>query len=337
MIMKKHALTLLIVGMVLITVTLGCGGTKSEPDWTKSKRIAGKDKGLSHVSGFVVDDKFAYVIIGGTIADQKEGHSGLRRVDLETGDVTSIDDGKNIPQSENGGIAQDDKFVYWNAAGKIWRAAKSGGVPEAIIGENVGIGIDMFVDNEKVYWMNHGYYVSGQPSTPKPLYSAPKAGGSSEIFADNQMIPHGLAVDEKFVYWHTSTALMKQPRSGGSAQAVYTLPDGAGLDELAQDADSLYFGYRAKGDSRWALQKISKQGGEPTTLVKRFSLHPIVIDDRSVYFFDEGSLTSNSLCRVAKTGGEVTILDSGYASGAIALGAANVYFASLDDIYSISK
>lgn len=335
--MKNHALTFLITGTVLIAATLGCGGMKSEPDWTKSKRIAGKDKGLSHVSGLVVDEKFAYVVIGGTVADQNEGHSGLRRVNLETGEVASIDDGKNIPQSENGGIAQDDKFIYWNAAGKIWRAAKSGGSPEAIINENVGIGIDMAVDNEKVYWLNHGYYSSGQPSVPEPVFVARKTGGKVEIFADNQNIPHSLVLDEKFVYWHTSTGLMKQPKSGGTPQAVYTPPDGAGLDELSQDAENLYFGFRAKGDSRWALMKVSKQGGEPTTLVKRFSLYPLAVDDKAVYFFDEGSLTNNSLCKVAKTGGEVAILDSGYTSGAIALGGANVYFASLDDIFSISK
>lgn len=46
--------------------------------------------------------------------------------------------------------------------------------------------------------------------------------------------------------------------------------------------------------------KISKQGGEPTTLVKRYSLHPAVVDDKNVYFFDEGSLTHNLLCRVPK-------------------------------------
>lgn len=330
-------MTFLIVGVAFIAMLLGCGESKSEPQWTKSKVIAGKEKGLSHVSGLVIDDKFAYVVIGGTVADQREGHSGLRRVNLENGEVTSLDDGRNIPQSENGGIAQDEKYIYWNAGGKIWRAAKSGGSPEPVIDENVGIGIDMAVDKEKIYWLNHGYYTSGQPSLPKPVYSAPKTGGKSTIFADAQMIPHSLVVDDKFVYWHTATALMKQPKDGGTAQAVYTPPDGAGLDELSQSGDELYFGYRAKGDSRWALMKISKQGGEPTTLVKRYSLHPVVVDDKNVYFFDEGSLTTNSLCRVPKNGGEVTVLDSGYAGGAIALGSGSVYFASLDDILSIPK
>lgn len=62
------------------------------------------------------------------------------------------------------------------------------------------------------------------------MYSAPKTGGKSTIFADAQMVPHGLVVDDKFVYWHTATALMKQQKDGGTAQTVYTPPDGAGLD-----------------------------------------------------------------------------------------------------------
>lgn len=36
------------------------------------------------------------MVIGGTVGDQREGHSGLRRVNLENGEVTSLDDGRNI-------------------------------------------------------------------------------------------------------------------------------------------------------------------------------------------------------------------------------------------------
>ena len=54
--------------MTLLAMILGCGElTKPASEWAKAKRIAGKEQGLSHVSGLVIDDKFAYVTIGGTV------------------------------------------------------------------------------------------------------------------------------------------------------------------------------------------------------------------------------------------------------------------------------
>ena len=326
------------VSLILLAMVLGCGAVKSGPQWVKSKKIAGNEQGLSHISGMVVDDKFAYVTIGGTVADQNEGNSGVRKVAIDTGAVTVIDDGvKNVPQSDYGGMAVDDKYLYWNASGSIFRAAIDGGKPEAIVSENVGIGIDVTVDNEKVYWINHGYYVAGQPSAPKPVYSAPKSGGKSEIVADEQKIPHSIVVDEKNIYWLTSTAIISLPKTGGVAKEVFAIGDKEGLDQLSQDADSLYFGYRGAGESRWALRKVAKSGGEPVTLVKRYSNKPTVVDGANVYFFDEESTYLDALCRVPKNGGEVTRLDTGYASGVIAQSKTLVFFAAMDDILSFPK
>ena len=148
-----------------------------QPDWIKARKIAGKAQGLSHISGLVVDDKFAYVTIGGTVADQNEGHSGLRKVALESGAVTNLDNGEKTPQSDYGGLASDEKFIYWNAGGNILRISKAGGKPETIAAEHVGIGVDLIVDNEKIYWANHGYYSANSPIKPSPIYIAPKQGG----------------------------------------------------------------------------------------------------------------------------------------------------------------
>jgi hypothetical protein len=82
--------------------------------------------------------------------------SGLRKVALDSGTVTTLDDGKNLPQSDNGGIAIDEHFIYWNAGGNILRIAKEGGKPEAIATEHVGVGIDIAMDDDKIYWANHG-------------------------------------------------------------------------------------------------------------------------------------------------------------------------------------
>jgi hypothetical protein len=251
--------------------------------------------------------------------------------------VTGLDNGEKMPQAETGGLAADEKFVYWNAGGNILRISKDRGTPETVVSENVGIGIDLAVDNERVYWANHGYYSPGEPIRPSPVYSALKSGGKSEVFADQQNVPHGVTVDDRFVYWVTPTSILKQAKAGGPLTVLFQAADNEGVDELTQNRDDLYFGFRGAGESRWSLRKVSKSGGDAVTLVKRFSLKPIVIDDRDVYFFEEDSVSKDAICRVAKTGGDVTRLDAGYASGAIAQSKTLVFFASLDDIYSISK
>jgi hypothetical protein len=325
--------------LLLLAAILGCSQSSQQPtaEWTKSRKIAGKEQRLSHIAGLVIDEKFAYVTMGGTVADQNAGTSGLRKVALDSGAVTNLDNGENFPQSDSGGIALDDKFIYWNASGKILRLSKSGGKPEAVASENVGIGSDIVVDDEKVYWANHGYYSPDNPTRPSPIYAVSKLGGKVEIFADQQNIPHSLVADEKFLYWLTPTSILKQAKSGGQTEVVYQATDKEGVDELAQDNENLYFGFRGAGESRWALRKISKQGGQPQTIVKTYSLKPVAVDETSIYFFDEDGLRAELLCKVSKNGGEVTKLDEGYSSGIIAQSKTLLYFASLDDIYSFTK
>jgi hypothetical protein len=322
---------------LLVSAIFGCSKSVKRPivEWTKAQKIAGKEQRLSHISGLAVDDKFIYVTMGGTIADQNEGMSGLRKVALDSGAITELDN--NLPQSDYGGLAIDKDFVYWNTTGKILRVSKGGGKPEVVASENVGMGIDIAVDNEKVYWANHGYYSPNTPSRPSPIYAVLKQGGKVEIFADQQNIPHNLVVDEKFVYWVTPTSILKQAKSGGEPQVLYQASGKEGVDELAQDSENLYFGFRGAGKSRWALSKISKQGGEPQILVKTYSAKAIAIDETNIYFFDEDGLTKDVFCKVSKNGDEVIKLDTGYASGVITQSKTHVYLSSLDDIHSFSK
>jgi hypothetical protein len=339
--MKNHRrhLTFMSAILLLLASILGCSKSANRPiaGWTKAQKIAGKEQRLSHISGLVVDDKFAYVTIGGTLADQNEGMSGLRKVALDSGAVTNLDNGDRLPQSDYGGIAIDKDFVYWSAGGNILRVSRDGEKPEVVAAENVGIGVDIAVDNEKVYWANHGYYSPNSPAKPKPIYAISKQGGKAEIFADQQDNPHSLVVDEKFVYWVTPTSILKQVKLGGQPQVIYQAGGNEGVNELAQDTENLYFGFRGAGKSRWALCKISKQGGEPQTLVKTYSLKPVVVDEANIYFFDEDGLTKDAFCKVSKNGGEVARLDTGYASGVIAQSKTQIYFAGLDDIYRFPK
>lgn len=340
--MSSNVSNLLFALLAIGAFAFGCssrrglpGNTKAE--WTRSQKLAGKDKGLSHVSGLAVSGDTVFATVGGTVADQNEGNSGLRRISVAGGTVDKLDSGARLPQAEQGGIAIDDKCVYWNAGGSIFRIPLGGGTAETIVSENVGVGIDMALDKEKVYWANHGYYSPGEPAKASPLYSAAKVGGPAEVFAGPQLVPGNVVIDDEYVYWTTPSSIVKRSRSGGDAKTVFQASDGEGVDGLQADAGSLYFGLRGAGRSRWSLQKIAKSGGSHQLIAKTLSLKQFVIDDSDVYFFDEADMSSDALCRVPKTGGDVVVLDTGYAGGAMAQNKTHIFFSSLDDIYSIAK
>jgi hypothetical protein len=78
---------------------------------------------------------------------------------------------------------------------------------------------------------------------------------------------------------------LKQAKVGGQPQVIYQATNEENVDELAQDNENLYFGFRGAGKSRWPLLKVAKQGGEPQTLVNTYSLKPVEIDEANIYFF----------------------------------------------------
>lgn len=322
---------------LLFSVIIACGGIKSGPQWTKARKIAGREQKLSTISNIAVDEKFAYIVVGGTVADENEGTTGLRKVDIAAGEVTVLDDGKRSPQSERGGLVADEKYLYWKGGASILRMPKSGGTAEVVASENVGIGIDLAVDNDRVYWVNHGYYSPGTPNVPKPVYSASKSGGKVEIVADQQNAPHDIVVDNENVYWATPTSIVKKAKTGGEAQVVFQASDKEGVDSLSIYKNDLYFAFRADGSSRWSLARVAKTGGEKTILAKTYSTKQIAFDEKNVYFFDEDSINYDVLCRMAIGGGDIERLDVGYAGGAMAIANSQVIYAVGGDLYSFSK
>lgn len=121
-----------------------------------------------------------------------------------------LDDGKKYPQAEQGGIAQDDKYVYWNSGGEIARIAKDNGKREAVATEFVGIGLDMTLDNDGYIGQIMVTIHRERRSRLARLIRWQRPGGKAEIFADKQMAPGNIVVDDKFVYWTTPSSLMKQ-------------------------------------------------------------------------------------------------------------------------------
>jgi len=112
------------------------------------------------------------------------------------------------PQTAAQGIAVDEGWVYWTSFGgltqsfcdaAVMRRRKRGGAPEVLVSDTRSA-MSIAVDATHVYWVE---------SFRSAIRRAPKGGGEAETIADtdtdaveaSRILPHGLAVDERFVYW----------------------------------------------------------------------------------------------------------------------------------------
>src|SRR5262245_46809895 len=140
--LKITGTTILFVSLLLICLVIltGCKVLPKEPDWTKSKLLAGRAQKLSHISALIADERYVYVAMGGTIADQQEGKSGIRRIALDSGEVTVLESGDYLPAAPgNKGLAVDEKYLYWSIVGGIVRIPKAGGKAEVVTANSAGI------------------------------------------------------------------------------------------------------------------------------------------------------------------------------------------------------
>lgn len=96
------------------------------------------------------------------------------------------------------GMTVDGQYVYWaNCCSSIWRAPLDGsGQPQAFV-TGLSTPYGPAVDGQNIYWVNEGTKSIGRarlndPGNPDATFIVPPAGN---------MIGHGLAVDNGFIYW----------------------------------------------------------------------------------------------------------------------------------------
>jgi hypothetical protein len=312
----------------------GCIRLPPEPSWAKSRKIIGKEH-LMHVEALAVDDQFAFVVVGANLADQQEGKTGVRKISLADGSVTVFEKGDYFPAEGRDTVALDDKYFYWTSTGKILRQLKTGGAIEVIATDSVGMGIDLAMDKERLYWTNHGYY-SKNMQTLAPIFSVSKNGGKTEVFSERQYIPNNLIVDDKFLYWVSANKILKKDKRGGEIQAVYEVSEKDNISGLRQDADHLFF---VAGTSKNTLYSVSKQGGEAQKLTDNIdSVTQFAVDETYVYYFIAYGFTSADICKVPKTGGAVVKVDSGkYAQGSLVVGKTEIFFSDGFGLFCVAK
>jgi hypothetical protein len=309
---------------ILFGLLSGCELSTREPEWTKSKVLATK---LDHPQAVAVDEKFIYFVSGGTVASQHEGTNNVMKMPVEGGTPSVVFKGgdKYIPDTFF--LTLDEKYAYFSV-GSLVRVPKDGGELEEI--SIAGMPTEFVMDDENYYW--HPFVGEGMP--PAPIYAMPKKGGTARASTDPRPSANGLCLDDRFIYWIQTTGIYKQPKNGGEITQVYSTPAGQISSGLRQDADSFYF---TQGESKHALYKLSKKGGEPVQLAKSInSAVDFVVGETDVYFRREKNFNTDYLSKVSKNGGDVVDLDSGYLQS-LAVGKTLIYFTDINTIYSIPR
>lgn len=313
---------------ILLAALLGCKQTVKEPTWTRSKIIASR---LDHPSAMTVDDKFIYFVTGGTVASMNAGTNNVMKMPVEGGEPSVIYKGGEKYLPDFFVMINDDRFVYWIAGSSLFRLPKAGGEAE-IFSDKFGAAVEMVQDGENFYSKNF----AGENSPPVPIYVTNKQSRETKPFTPARQGANGLCIDDEFLYWVESAGIFKMPKKGGEVSKIYSPPNGLRVTGLKMDAENFYF---AQADSKGALMKVSKKGGEAIQLapsintVKEFEL-----DENNIYFVDNGNYSGPDyyLCKVSKNGGEVVRLDGGYLNQ-FTVGKNHIYFNDVVTIYSIPK
>lgn len=174
--------------------------------------------------------------------------------------------------------------------------------------------------------------------------SKPKEWTKAKPITERLDHPQALQNDEKFLYFITggtvasknegTNNLLKMPIGGGNPSILFkggdVIPD---ANAIALDKTHVYF-------SANGLQKISKEGGQPTLLTKVFMPSEIVLDDENVYwmpYVGEG-MPPAPIYSVSKNGGEPkTLTDARPSANGLCVDEKFIYWAQTDGIYKKAK
>jgi hypothetical protein len=179
------------------------------------------------------------------------------------------------------------------------------------------------VDSANVYWTNAAW---AKGSGWGSVMTVPIGGGSPTVLASGLDAPTGIAMTATHVYWASSSmngAVMRVPLAGGTPTAIATglaMPAG-----IAVDAANVYWTNSEGG----TVMKAPLDGGAITVLASNQSgPHGIVVDAANVYWNNQYGTVASAMMKVPIGGGVPVTLATAIADAGIALGGADVYWAT---------
>jgi hypothetical protein len=181
-------------------------------------------------------------------------------------------------QAQPGGVAVDDKGVYWGASagGQVLRAAKVGSAAAPVTVAAALVPLAVAVDGSGIYWT----CATGQ------VQRTAKPGAPVVTIAAEELPARALLLDKGSLLWAASAwttspnnAIRRLPRGGKEPVALGTQLEPP-VFNLAVDGSNVYYANGAAG----TLMKVSKEGGAPKQLYARPGIRHVVVDESFIYF-----------------------------------------------------
>lgn len=300
------------------------GGANKPKTWVRSTRLADN---VDHPLGLAVDGEHLYFVSGGFV----RAENAVRRVPTAGGPVETL---VKISSLIGGELAVDATHVYFtsDSDNAILRVSKSGG--EATQLAKVAAPKYLALDATHVYFVTLSREANGGT-----VQRIAKAGGPPEVLTSGQPGLDSVVVDAQHVYFRSNQGLWKLAKTGGAPQSLVTITEKQNLKRLVADDSYLYFFLETSRSGKFAVARLSKNGGTPEVLSPIVdSAGRLALSDSHVYFFRAASLNDNVLAKVAKTGGEAETVDgAGPNNGYLTVAYGNAYFPDVATIYRVPK
>lgn len=282
--------------------TAGSAGSGGVPNGALEEIVTGQDMPY----WLAIDDRYVYWISG----------SEIRRAPLSGGDAVPLARGQGLRR-----VAAAAGYVYFtdSLAGGVGRVEREFGAFEQLSSGLYPEGI--VVRGDSVYWTNRGMTVGD--SADGSLATMLVEGPSGSTLAQGLQQPSGVAVDDEYVYFTSTSSscsissegsecvgggVSKVPLEGGLPETVD--PEGAPLDVVLGEA-GIY----------WVVTptrvKFAPRGGGPVEILATLTgedAGPVAVDEEAVY------VSSTAMGRVVKVpldGAEPfpVAVDLGYTGG----------------------
>jgi hypothetical protein len=265
------------------------------------------------IVGMAIDDSYVYFT--------DNGDNSLRRVPKCGGDAVLLAQTQNFP----GEVVALGGSVFWNnqsLAGSIESIPRGGGATQTLASWTFNEPRGLVADASRLY-----FSVEAGDSSLRGVSAVALDGGAVVMLS--KYLASALALDDTSLYGGSPADgglnILRIPKSGGDATSIVSTAD---VNGIAVDATHLYWTTRLELPNG-TLSRIAKSGGPPTILAMLHrSPGPIALDDRCVYWGDNGYMpATGTIGRVPISGGPAeTLAGSQDDPMAIALDAESVYW-----------
>lgn len=298
--------------------------SSQRPGWVRATALA---SGVDHPLGLAIDGDYVYFVSGGFA----NAENAVRRVHTTGGSVETL---AKVEQLVSGELVVDSDYVYFTSewGNTVLRVPKNGGA--ATVLAQAPAPTFLAADASHVYFVT---FAKQEPGGT--VQRVPKTGGPAEVLVSGHPGLDNLVVDDRDVFFRSNKGLWRVAKAGGAAQNILPRSERQNVGRLAADAAYLYFFLETSSSGKYAVARLSKNGGAPETIGPIGNpTARLALSDSHVYFFREANLTEDALAKVPKAGGPAETVDgSGHSTGHLTVVGGNVYFTDINTVYRAPK